>query len=185
MCRRHHTRLLDLFLSWDTDSDGSISRTELERALKCLGIKATRGDIDDLLCGLDHSDTGLDHPDNRRGAHGATMPPDSISFRALQKALLRTEPKIVIKTKVKERMMQLSSERAAVGRQQALQVLLEHEQSERARVEERNAELESEVATLHRQMDAMRRERDQLRREQRASGSSVPAAVPASASERV
>ena len=158
--RRHHTRILDLFLAWDQDHNGCISRAELERALKCLGIQASRGDIDDFMAGLDLDDTG------------------GISFRALHHALLNTEPKIAIKTKVKERRAQLESEKQASGRQAALQVLLEHEQTERARVEARNAELEEELERMHRQLSEVTRQRDQLRKEQRTSPRSGGAAPP-------
>lgn len=166
LLRRHHTRVLDLFQSWDVDASGSISRDELRRALSSLGIEATRGDVDDFLGGVaEPSDDGT--------------APKAISFRALQRALLRAEPRERVSSKVRARDMQLQKEQKHANREAALQALLQHEQAERARAEERSRGLEEELFAAQSELRTLRAElqRRDAERTRRADKTSAAGAA--------
>jgi hypothetical protein len=147
---------MDLFRSWDTDA-GAVTREELERALKCLGIDPSRGDLDAFVAGLE--------PDDSAAYRG--VPPGSISFRALQRAPYSSEQSAAKIASHAQRWRahtttinlalddcrtafsrSVSAERAAAGREAALRALLEHADDERERSASRQAELEEEVANL-------------------------------------
>ena len=156
--RKHHARIMDLFLAWDVNRDGHITSKEFQRALKCLGIDATRGDISDLFAGL------VEPSGSPSSSH--IVPPDSISYKALQRALIKAEPREKIATKVSARRIQVASEHAAAGREAALRVLLDHEREERGRAEARQRELEDEVDTLQKQLADLKRQMRQLEQQQ-------------------
>ena len=66
-----HTRVLDLFRSWDLDSDGTIRKPELRRAALAVGINAPESEVDALFDVLDVNHSG------------------QIEYRELNKALRR------------------------------------------------------------------------------------------------
>ena len=39
--REHSVRIMDLFVEWDVDGDGTVSKQEFRRAMSALGINAT------------------------------------------------------------------------------------------------------------------------------------------------
>ena len=47
--RKNATRVLDLFRSWDTDGDGTVTRKEFHTAMERLGLEVPRKEIDGLF----------------------------------------------------------------------------------------------------------------------------------------
>lgn len=76
LLREHKTRVMDLFRAIDTNTDGMVTRQELESALLQMQINFTEGDLDELFSTLD--------PDGSKG----------IDFRELQRALNGTGAKL-------------------------------------------------------------------------------------------
>ena len=163
LLRQHHTRALDLFRFVDRDEDGSITRDELEVALKCLGVDATRGDLDDFMSGCAAVVGEFD---------ASSDPPGSLTFRTLQRALLQQsatrETATQVAARVKERREAIAEQRAALAREGVLQELLAYAEEERERGKAREAELEEEVRSLKAQLRDQKLQSDKRERELQA-----------------
>ena len=70
LLHRNHARVMDLFRALDSNSDGQVTQPELTKALKDLGVSASKDEIGKLFHQLD--------PDGSGG----------IEFRELQRAML-------------------------------------------------------------------------------------------------
>ena len=74
LLRRHHARTLDVFRALDQTNDGLVTRDELEKALRSLGVHLSYSDMNDLF----------------RGLLEATIEDGelALSFRGIQRALM-------------------------------------------------------------------------------------------------
>ena len=73
--RAHSVQIMDLFVEWDTNGDGVVTKPEFRKAMSALGINHPRPHIDAVFDSLD-----LDHS-------------GSIDFKELNKGLKRAAPK--------------------------------------------------------------------------------------------
>ena len=87
---RSSERVLDLFMQWDDDHSGTITRKELRQAVKCMGFEASKAQVDALFDELDIGNDGkLDYAELntmlRQGAGSAeevTLTPRGPAGRA-------------------------------------------------------------------------------------------------------
>jgi hypothetical protein len=147
LLRRHHAKAIDLFRSMGADSNGEITRGDVVRFLRRLGIDATRAEIDDFVGALEH---GYGSAEQR--LHGATTGKISLSSlkRALLQSRLRAQPAPTLHP-CGQAAMRRSYEgalRDADRREAALREMLHAEQRERVLISDRNKELELQVHKL-------------------------------------
>ena len=56
---KNAVRVIDLFHSWDTDGDGTISRKEFRQAMETLGVVGPKELFNELFDGFDFNRSGM------------------------------------------------------------------------------------------------------------------------------
>jgi len=91
---KNWARVKDLFLSWDTNNDGVVSRDEFAKALKALGFDAPKTAVDGIFASFDLDNSGEVEFEEMNNLLRAKPPPPKIDEpNPRQRCLLPPPPK--------------------------------------------------------------------------------------------